>query len=452
MESPQPRTRAPPRRLADEPSPQPSKRARQSAECVDKPGKSKVNKAKAQQDSAEARKVKPLLPKKYAASAKNVAAFLAFVHKRQMVWKARSEGQPKPWTEDRLLSRYLFCNIYRELDRGTIYFRAAVEAVLPPLPTASCATGGGGGVGGGDDGASLEHLQRLLWLSIVYRLMNKIETFELWSRSRIGRTAGKGEKGPRAKVPAVEDLEPFAKFLKAQRKKGVVLFTSAHQVMGLDRYVATLRAVRAQLPKLAQRLHANRADLRACFETLQALPNVGPFFAWQVVCDLIEEPRLLADGVANTWCQLGPGAKRGLARIFPHALLCGAADAELDASLALVQVHRAAFAALDLPFPYFDGRPLTLKEVEHALCEFEKYCNHMKGGRIFVSRADALGPVTDGPMSSSPLPSAASSLCGSVKTEVTCAMGMATVKAAATPGPETCIKDEADTVCVPVVR
>ena len=36
-----------------------------------------------------------------------------------------------------------------------------------------------------------------------------------------------------------------------------------------------------------------------------------------------------------------------------------------------------------------------MKNIEHALCEFEKYKNHMKGGRVFASRVPALGSLPD---------------------------------------------------------
>jgi len=110
----------------------------------------------------------------------------------------------------------------------------------------------------------------------------------------------------------------------------------------------------------------------------------------------------------DDWCQLGPGALRGddpapkrrngtgafyleksrhvgLKRVFAHAPPATCA-VNLDRARLLTSLHSAAFIALDCSFSYVGDRRLTLKNIEHALCEFEKYRNNMIGGRRFVSR------------------------------------------------------------------
>ena len=48
----------------------------------------------------------------------------------------------------------------------------------------------------------------------------------------------------------------------------------------------------------------------------QEIPNVADFFAWQIVCDLLELKVISFD--ENSWTCLGPGAKHGLKKIFPN--------------------------------------------------------------------------------------------------------------------------------------
>ena len=48
----------------------------------------------------------------------------------------------------------------------------------------------------------------------------------------------------------------------------------------------------------------------------QEIPNVADFFAWQIVCDLLELKVIYFD--ENSWTCLGPGAKHGLEKIFPN--------------------------------------------------------------------------------------------------------------------------------------
>ena len=102
---------------------------------------------------------------------------------------------------------------------------------------------------------------------------------------------------------------------------------------------------------------------------------MGGFFAWQILCDLLEA-RVLGKCCDNQWTILGPGAKNGLGRIFGGRH-----------SLALVRVMRdlcslsgssSGFQALGITFPAFLGKPLSLKNVEHALCEYNKFKEKFK--------------------------------------------------------------------------
>ena len=51
------------------------------------------------------------------------AEFVAFIKERHAIYLRRQAGQPKPWTDDPILQRYRFCNVYRELDTVTIWIR-----------------------------------------------------------------------------------------------------------------------------------------------------------------------------------------------------------------------------------------------------------------------------------------------------------------------------------------
>lgn len=43
-----------------------------------------------------------------------------FSIQRQKIWEKKTLGKKKPYTKDMVLSKYKFCNVYRELDRQTI--------------------------------------------------------------------------------------------------------------------------------------------------------------------------------------------------------------------------------------------------------------------------------------------------------------------------------------------
>lgn len=50
-----------------------------------------------------------------------------FVNERMDIYKKKQNGQIPPLSKDKILSTYRFCNIYRELDRQTIYFHKLLK-------------------------------------------------------------------------------------------------------------------------------------------------------------------------------------------------------------------------------------------------------------------------------------------------------------------------------------
>jgi len=55
--------------------------------------------------------------------------------------------------------------------------------------------------------------------------------------------------------------------------------------------------------------------MRKCLEVLHRIPNIGAFFAWQILCDLLKS-RVLGPNTDNQWACLWHGAKSGLRRVF----------------------------------------------------------------------------------------------------------------------------------------
>jgi hypothetical protein len=63
-----------------------------------------------------------------------------FVRERHNIFLRRKAGKPKPWTEDPILRNHYFCNIYRELDKTTVWFRENVRDPLRHDPMVVLAT------------------------------------------------------------------------------------------------------------------------------------------------------------------------------------------------------------------------------------------------------------------------------------------------------------------------
>ena len=289
-------------------------------------------------------KLHELLPN-HLDSADAVAAFLLFVHERQKIWKRKYTGKRQTLTKNNVLSTQWFTNMYRELDRGTMYLRKCLlqDELKDRAPSNTI---------------DQELVHSVLFKSVVYRLINKVETFMDFGG-----------------LPTPKDFTTFLKFLAEKKSQNEVIFTCAHQNMGYERLLKTLHFARKNSASLASQVikAAENKSLKMAHKTLLSIPNVGAFFAWQILCDLLET-RVLGKNTDNQWTCLGPGAKNGLRRIFPLETTKG----ELRYTRMLRDIcsttgPNSGFAALGLAFPSFLEKPLSLKNVEHALCEYDKY-------------------------------------------------------------------------------
>ena len=131
-----------------------------------------------------------------------IAAFLKFLVEWQIRWQYRREGKEDPGT-DPIFKHHKFTNLAPELDWGSQFLR---EEILPLLLSTNPIS---------------EALSSVLFKSITYRLMNKVETF---IRCPVG-------------IPDLPEAEKFLEFVKNEMDKGFPVFTSVHQNMGWERYM-----------------------------------------------------------------------------------------------------------------------------------------------------------------------------------------------------------------------
>lgn len=282
-------------------------------------------------------------------SSYRVAEFFLFVLERQYVYERRRRGDAAPWSCAPLMRNHFWCNNYRELDRGTAYFRAHVLSRHVE----------------GKVGLTKTRLvRRVLFDSYLYRQINRIETFE--------RTGFPRESG--------DELKEFVQRLYDISNAKQPVFTAAHQTLGVDKLKERLDiAMRRRDDDGGENLVdevfqgvLRATDKQAVVTALKRLPGVLNFTAWQILCDLQECHCIHVDHDVDTFCELGPGARKGLAEIFDAPAM--SRHEPLELAHRLVDRQEDVYRALGVEFPYWRGRPLTIKEVEHALCEFQKMC------------------------------------------------------------------------------
>lgn len=263
----------------------------------------------------------------------NLDGFYKFIHERHMIFHRRSElKQDPPWTDDAWLRDYKFTNVYRELDRGTVW-------LLNNIVTEE------------------KDQKNLVWKITLYRLLNNLATFD-----DIG-------------VPRYQDYNPSAykKKLEARKARGERVFTNAHLTLPtfelgstkIDEYINSLNDLHSRLDDVFMQLK-NASHLKEVFEIMMQCRRVGPFIAYEICIDLMYAQ--VVPFTEDDWVNLGPGAKVGIRLIFPNKK-----TDMVDGLTQLRKDQRKHFKRLGLIFPFYQGRELTLRNIEHSLCEFGKY-------------------------------------------------------------------------------
>lgn len=271
--------------------------------------------------------------------------FWYWISERHAIYLRRQAGQSKPWTNDPILRDWKFTNPFRENDEGTVWLR---EHFLKPHR---------------DDNLGLVAFN-ICW----YRAFNYIGT---------GEGLGWQTEWDAPKMKAI---------LHAAADRGNQIFTGAHIIRGafdtpkIDSIVDVcsdlyrLCTDPGEEPDSSWFVDLCRAQrsLQEAFEQLKTVKYIGPFQAYEMVTDM-RHTRLLEDATdIMTWANPGPGAKRGLQRLN----LPSTPDRKAIESMRLLLSHApgSGFA------PFFDSlSPIEypvfeMRDIEHSLCEFDKYC------------------------------------------------------------------------------
>lgn len=245
--------------------------------------------------------------------------FFAFSRERHAVYLRRRAGRERPWTTDPVISKYRFTNIFRELDRTTIWFRENVRDHYTRDPACILAT-------------------------LVFRLFNRISTAEFifkqgdfidgspfeallagWRRGEDPHKLTKdlGEKIRRA-IPAPGPYVTGAYIIKTPEgmtKLDGVLWIIAEAMRGELKARST--AERANPTKYASLLDWGRymletnepLHLETAVAWLERLPFIGHFTAYEIVTDLRHTALLDRAPDIMTWANPGPGCRRGIKRV-----------------------------------------------------------------------------------------------------------------------------------------
>lgn len=273
-----------------------------------------------------------------------LARFFTYARERYKIFQIRKKTRQKwPWSTDPILNTYRFCNVFREDDVVTQWVKQNVRDPLRSSPSA-------------------------IYGMLVCRLINRVSTLEkLMEHGRVKY----GDElhhfttcDPEAIISLGRETSPFitgAYMIKTpsgiDKPSGVAyIFSNAHQsCLKLGEHCLNQ-------PITMQWLHANLVNL----------PYIGGFLAYELVTDLTHTDVLRDCADLNTWCHMGPGAQRGIRRLCGEEDVSHVVNVPTNPSM-LAKLMDVLRCSKDYDYwpPWWPQ--WTMREVEHTLCEFDKY-------------------------------------------------------------------------------
>lgn len=268
--------------------------------------------------------------------------YMAFCMERERVRVAKEAGAPKPWTADSVMQVAFFCNVFREDDRFTKWFRENLRDTVSNDPELS--------------------LQACLFA----RWFNKAESIQLLLPLLHTRMDGTG-------------FETARLILSRERAKGNKVFSAAYIISspyGDPKIEWALSSI-AKTMGAAPDIMRFRKSLEIFHRRLTLEPGLGSFMAYEVVTDLRHTCVLRDAPDIMTWAAPGPGCARGLGWIthgWKDYYSRGNAEHARKMQDCMLSIRELS-----------DGYPFKqkweMRDVEHTLCEYDKYRRYLKGSR-----------------------------------------------------------------------
>jgi len=264
-----------------------------------------------------------------------------FAYERQNVFFNRIKTTNGPFTNDPILQKYKFTNVYRACDRVSQYL---IKNVIYQK----------------DSGRSPEDT---LFRILLFKLFNKIETWQLLEH-KFGDLS-------------VENfsIKFFKNFLDSEMNKGRVLYSNAYMMASGCKEFEVTRKHHAHLMLLDLMQKDNLASkltdckkMREAYALLLDYPLIGRFLAYQYATDL--NYSTLTNFKETEFTIPGPGARDGIRKCFSK--LGGLSETEIIKMM--TDRQDLEFDRLDLKFKKIGSRPLQYIDIQNIFCEVDKYC------------------------------------------------------------------------------
>lgn len=274
-----------------------------------------------------------------------IQKFFSIARERYRILQRKNAGEPKPWTKDIVLQREYFCNVFREDDKTTKWFRANIREELKDDP------------------------KEVLAAIATFRWFNKIETGEKIKPLLLGEwNSVRAHNLLAAQKPIVTGAYIIKTPDGMNKLKGVLWC--------VDQFIKNI-----QLGKFDKLIKGESSMQEAC-EILKTSPYLGNFMSWQICSDARKTCLLNNAKDKDIWAQPGPGSTRGLGRVFFNNVEYFNYGSKKDEEEMLLPMNKLVDCSQHKENWPIEFPPLAVIDISHQLCEHDKYCRAEEGGRM----------------------------------------------------------------------
>lgn len=263
-----------------------------------------------------------------------------FACERQNIFWKKINGDPAPWTHDKILQEYKFCNSYRVNDRVSQYLLKNV-------------------IYNGNN----YNYEDMLFRIILFKLFNKESTWELLSKN-FGDILLKNFNTKKYSIVLENAISNGTKIYND------AYISCANKAFGYDRkhdnHLALLDKM-FNIDKMQDKI-IKCNTMQNAFNIIKGYPLIGNFMAYQLVTDI--NYSAFVNWKENEFTVAGPGSLRGIKKCFIDKGTMTNEDI-----IKYMYMHQdEEFKRLNLNFKRIGNRPLQLIDCQNIFCELDKYC------------------------------------------------------------------------------
>jgi hypothetical protein len=270
-----------------------------------------------------------------------ITDLLDFAIEREQIRLNREAGLEPPWTKDPVLQSYFFCNVFREDDKLTRWFKNNIRDAVAEDP------------------------ERSVLACTAFRWFNFIPSGEILRPYLLGTWDSSAAESD---FSALKQVVGGAYLIKSP--------TGKNKTKGLLECIDRVAVEAHDIGWMSVKMGWTLEEMH---QKLMEFPYLGRFMAYEIVTDLRHTCVLREASDIMTWASAGPGCARGMGWVVaddPSEFNYGSQRHQR----AMLELMREILDCMQSDWPW--PRTWEMREVEHVLCEFAKYRAAQSGARV----------------------------------------------------------------------